>query len=201
APRLVDYLGETSQAHYTGFKALLDGLGIAYVENHRLVRGLDYYNQTVFEWTTDKLGAQATVCGGGRYDGLIEELGGKSAPSIGFAMGVERLLLLVSEYGSLTVESAPDVYIMQQGEGSVLAAMKAAQALRSAGFDVLQYNGGQSLKAQMKKADGSGARFALIIAESEVSDGTVTLKDLRGSQGQQTVAAGEAAALLTEWKA
>ena len=120
APRLADYLGEASRAHYAGFKALLDGLGIAYVENHRLVRGLDYYNQTVFEWTTDKLGAQATVCGGGRYDGLIEELGGKPAPSIGFAMGVERLLLLVHEYGNLQADAAPDIYVIHQGGDTLL---------------------------------------------------------------------------------
>ncbi|MDO4695957.1 MAG: histidine--tRNA ligase [Neisseria sp.] len=200
APRLVDYLGETSRTHYAGFKALLDGLGIAYVENHRLVRGLDYYNQTVFEWTTDKLGAQATVCGGGRYDGLIEELGGSPAPSIGFAMGVERLLLLVHEYGRLESHAAPDVYVMQQGEGSLLAAMKLAQDLRTGGLDVLQYSGSQNLKAQMKKADASGARFAVIVGESEAAAGQATLKDLRGGAEQQTVSAIDALAILTEWK-
>lgn len=200
APHLTEYLGEASQAHYRRFKAMLEGLGIAYIENPRLVRGLDYYNQTVFEWTTDKLGAQATVCGGGRYDGLIEELGGKPAPSIGFAMGVERLLLLVREYGALQYQSAPDIYVMHQGEGADLQAMKYAQTLRSAGFIVLQHCGGQSLKAQMKKADAGGARFALIVAQSELESGTVTLKDMQGGHGQTTVAAEHLTDTLQQWK-
>ena len=199
APRLLDFLGEASLAHYRQLKALLDGLGIAYTENPRLVRGLDYYNLTVFEWTTDKLGAQATVCGGGRYDGLMEELGGKAAPCIGFAMGIERLLLLVQEYGSLSADHAPDVYVMQQGEGSILAAMRHAAALRAAGFDVQQYCGSQSLKAQIKKADASGARFALIVGESEAAAGSATLKDMQGSRGQITLAAADVIATLTEW--
>ncbi|ROV55373.1 histidine--tRNA ligase [Neisseria chenwenguii] len=200
APRLVDYLGEESQAHYRCFKTMLDGLNIKYVENPRLVRGLDYYNQTVFEWTTDKLGAQATVCGGGRYDGLIEELGGKPAASIGFAMGIERLLLLVHEYGSLKADAAPDVYVIHQGDGADLQAMKYAQALRAAGFDVMQHSGCQSLKAQMKKADASGARFALIVAQSELESGSATLKDLQGTHGQQTVAAADLINTLQQWK-
>ena len=199
APALVDYLGEASRAHYDSFKALLDGLGIQYKENRRLVRGLDYYNQTVFEWTTDKLGAQATVCGGGRYDGLIEELGGKPAPSIGFALGIERLLLLVREYGSLKAEAAPDIYIMQQGEGSTLAAMRHAAALRAAGYAVAQYCGSQKLKAQIKRADQSGARFALIVAEQEVADNSVTLKDMRGSHEQTTVPAADLTEQLKQW--
>lgn len=200
APRLTEYLGEASQAHYAQFKTMLDGLGIAYVENPRLVRGLDYYNQTVFEWTTDKLGAQATVCGGGRYDGLIEELGGKPAASIGFAMGIERLLLLVHEYGKLNVPAAPDVYAMHQGEGAALKVMQYAQNLREAGFDVLQHSGQQSLKAQMKKADASGARFALIVAQDELAAGSATLKDMQGGQGQQTVAAADLSTTLQQWK-
>lgn len=200
APRLVDYLGEASRAHYGRFKAMLDGLEIAYVENPRLVRGLDYYNQTVFEWTTDKLGAQATVCGGGRYDGLIEELGGKPAASIGFAMGIERLLLLVHEYGSLQVNAAPDVFAMHQGEGADLQVMKHAQALRAAGFNVLQHSGYQNLKTQMKKADQSGARFAVIVAQSELENGTVTLKDMQGKHEQQTVDAADLINILQQWK-
>ncbi|MDO5069491.1 MAG: histidine--tRNA ligase [Neisseria zoodegmatis] len=200
APRLTEYLGEESLAHYERLKAMLDGLNIAYVENPRLVRGLDYYNQTVFEWTTDKLGAQATVCGGGRYDGLIEELGGKPAPSIGFGMGIERLLLLVHEYGSLTYRTAADVYAVHQGEGADLQVMKYAQQLRAAGFDVLQHSGSQSLKAQMKKADGSGARFALIVAQNELSDGTVTLKDMQGKHEQTTVDAALLTTTLQQWK-
>ena len=200
APRLTEYLDKASQAHYAQFKTMLDGLGIAYVENPRLVRGLDYYNQTVFEWTTDKLGAQATVCGGGRYDGLIEELGGKPAASIGFAMGIERLLLLVHEYGKLNVPAAPDVYAMHQGEGAALKVMQYAQNLREAGFDVLQHSGQQSLKAQMKKADASGARFALIVAQDELAAGSATLKDMQGGQGQQTVAAADLSTTLQQWK-
>lgn len=199
APRLVDYLGEDSQKHYQTFKDLLTGLGISFVENPRLVRGLDYYNQTVFEWTTDKLGAQATVCGGGRYDGLIEELGGKPAASIGFAMGIERLLLLVREYGSLKTESEPDVFVMQQGEGATLQAMKYAMQLRDNGFAVAQFSGSTKLKNQFKRADQSGARFALIIAESELENQQVTLKDLRGEKGQVTVPAAQLMNQLQAW--
>ena len=201
APRLTDYLGEESRRHYDTVKSLLDGLGIRYTENPRLVRGLDYYNQTVFEWTTDKLGAQATVCGGGRYDGLIEELGGKPAASIGFAMGIERLLLLVRDYGSLHADNAPDVFVMQQGEGSTLAAMQYAAALRKAGFNVAQFSGSTKLKNQFKRADDSGAKFALIIAESELENRQVTLKDLRGGKGQVTVPAAELITQLTQWSA
>ncbi|MRN39130.1 histidine--tRNA ligase [Neisseria sp. N95_16] len=200
APRLVDYLGGESRTHYSRFKAMLDGLNIQYTENPRLVRGLDYYNQTVFEWTTDKLGAQATVCGGGRYDGLIEELGGKPAASIGFAMGIERLLLLVHEYGTLQANAAPDVYAMHQGEGAALQVMQYAQALRAEGFNVLQHSGYQSLKAQMKKADGSGAHFALIVAQDELAEGKVTLKDMQGEKGQITVAAADLINTLQQWK-
>lgn len=200
APKLVDFLGESSQNHFHAVKELLCGLGIKFVENPRLVRGLDYYNQTVFEWTTDKLGAQATVCGGGRYDGLLEELGGKPAASIGFAMGIERLLLLAREYGSLKTDHAPDVFVMQQGSGARLAAMKYAAELRAAHLNVAQFFGDAKLKNQFKKADDSGARFGLIIAESELADNTVTIKDLRGERGQITVAAAQMVSQLTEWK-
>lgn len=200
APRLLDYLGEESQKHYQQFKDLLTGLQIAFVENPRLVRGLDYYNQTVFEWTTDKLGAQATVCGGGRYDGLIEELGGKATPSIGFAMGIERLLLLVRDHGSLKTDFAADVFVMQQGEGAALAAMQYATQLRGAGFNVAQFSGSTKLKNQFKRADQSGARFALIIAENELENQQVTLKDLRGERGQITISANQLINQLNEWK-
>ena len=199
APRLLDFLGEASLAHYRQLKALLDGLGIAYTENPRLVRGLDYYNLTVFEWTTDKLGAQATVCGGGRYDGLMEELGGKAAPCIGFAMGIERLLLLVQEYGSLAADDAADVYAMHQGEGAALQVMRYAGQLRGAGINVLQHSGSHSLKAQMKKADAAGTRFALIVAPDELAAGTVTLKDLHGRYPQTTVAADALLTQLQQW--
>ncbi|MCP2040450.1 histidyl-tRNA synthetase [Neisseria sp. HSC-16F19] len=199
APRLIDYLGEDSRAHYQGLKTLLDGLGIAYVENPRLVRGLDYYNLTVFEWVTDKLGAQATVCGGGRYDGLLENLGGKPAPGIGFGMGIERLLLLVREHGCLKADNRADVYAIYQGEGALLPLMQTAAVLRGHGVNVLQHCGVHSLKNQMKKAAASGARFALIIGEDEAAKGEVTLKDLHGSHGQVTVAAEQTYTQLQQW--
>lgn len=199
APRLIDYLGAESLAHYNTLKNMLDGLGITYVENPRLVRGLDYYNLTVFEWTTTKLGAQATVCGGGRYNGLIEELGGKPAPAIGFALGIERLLLLVQEFGKLHVNNAPDVYVIHQGEGSSLKAMQHIVLLRAAGLNVYLHCGDQSLKAQLKKADASGAAIAVIVAQDEQLNNTLTLKNLRTHE-QQTVAAEAALQLIQQWK-
>ncbi|MDF7676488.1 histidine--tRNA ligase [Neisseriaceae bacterium ESL0693] len=199
APRLIDYLGSASLAHFDALRQLLDGLGIEYVVNPRLVRGLDYYNLTVFEWTTDKLGSQATVCGGGRYNGLIEELGGKPTSAIGFALGIERLLLLVQEYGQLAIQNPPEIYALHQGEGSVLPLMQAASLLRAAGLAVYVHCGEQSLKAQMKKADASGARFALIVAQDEVNSGTITLKNMDTHQ-QQTVAPESAVALIQQWK-
>ena len=199
APRLIDYLGAESLSHYNTLKNMLDGLGITYVENPRLVRGLDYYNLTVFEWTTTKLGAQATVCGGGRYNGLIEELGGKPAPAIGFALGIERLLLLVQEFGKLHVNNAPDVYVIHQGEGSSLKAMQHIVFLRAAGLNVYLHCGDQSLKAQLKKADASGAAIAVIVAQDEQLNNTLTLKNLRTHE-QQTVAAEAALQLIQQWK-
>lgn len=199
APRLIDYLGAESLAHYNTLKNMLDGLGITYVENPRLVRGLDYYNLTVFEWTTTKLGAQATVCGGGRYNGLIEELGGKPTPAIGFALGIERLLLLVQEFGKLDVNNAPDVYVIHQGEGSSLKAMQHIVLLRAAGLNVYLHCGDQSLKAQLKKADASGAAIAVIVAQDEQLNNTLTLKNLRTHE-QQTVAAEAALQLIQQWK-
>ena len=199
APRLIDFLGEESVAHYQSLKNLLNGLGIDYVENPRLVRGLDYYNLTVFEWTTDKLGAQATVCGGGRYNGLIEELGGKATPSIGFALGIERLLLLVQEFGQLTVNNVPDIYVMHLGAGTNLTAMQHAAVLRAAGLNLYVHCGDQSLKAQLRKADASGASMALIIGQEEQINNTVTLKNLRTHE-QQTVSADTVLKLIQDWK-
>ena len=199
APRLIDFLGEESLIHYQSLKNLLNGLGIDYVENPRLVRGLDYYNLTVFEWTTDKLGAQATVCGGGRYNGLIEELGGKASPSIGFALGIERLLLLVQEFGQLTVNDAPDIYVMHLGDGTNLTAMQHAAVLRAAGLNLYVHCGDQSLKAQLRKADASGAAIALIIGEEEQINNTVTLKNLRTHE-QQTLSADTVLKLIQDWK-
>ncbi|MDN0076439.1 histidine--tRNA ligase [Crenobacter sp. SG2303] len=188
APRLYDYLGEESRAHYEGWKAMIAALGIEFVENPRLVRGLDYYNQSVFEWVTTELGAQGTVCAGGRYDGLIEQLGGKPAPGIGFGMGMERVLLLLQEKNLLPAQRSVDVYLLQQGEGAPLYAMQLAKQLRDGGYSVIQHLGEGSFKSQMKKADGSGARYAVIVGENEIASGQAVLKPLRGDVAQQTVA-------------
>jgi len=201
APRLSDYLGEQSRAHYEGWKAMITSLGIDFVENPRLVRGLDYYNQSVFEWVTTELGAQGTVCAGGRYDGLIEQLGGKSAPGIGFGMGLERVLLLLQDKGLLPAARNVDVYIVQQGEGAAMYAMKLAQQLRSAGLSVIQHLGEGSFKSQMKKADGSGAEFAVIIGENEMATGQAVLKPMRADVAQQTVALAQLAAAIAAIKA
>jgi len=196
APRLYDYLGDESRAHYEGWKAMIAALGIDYVENPRLVRGLDYYNQSVFEWVTTELGAQGTVCAGGRYDGLIEQLGGKPAPGIGFGMGMERVLLLLQEKNLLPAQRSVDVYLVQQGAGAPLYAMQLAKQLREAGYSVVQHLGESSFKSQMKKADGSGARYAVIVGENEIASGHAALKPLRGDAAQQTVALGELVATL-----
>lgn len=188
APRLIDYLGAESRAHYDGWKAMIEAVGIRYVENPRLVRGLDYYNQSVFEWVTTELGAQGTVCAGGRYDGLTEQIGGKPAPGIGFGMGMERVLLLLADKDLLPARKAADVYIVQQGEGAPVYAMQLAQDLRAAGLSVIQHLGEASFKSQMKKADQSGARWALVVGENEIRQQQVAVKPLRDGTEQQTVA-------------
>lgn len=185
APRLVDFLGDDSLRHFEGVQVILKDAGIPYRINHRLVRGLDYYNRTVFEWVTTRLGAQGTVCAGGRYDGLVEQLGGKPAPAAGFAMGVERLLALWSEAGGVAAPEAPDVYVVHVGEQAMRVAFRAAEALREHGFVVLTHCGGGSFKSQMKKADSSGAAMAVIIGEDEAAAGEVGLKPLRGPGAQQ----------------
>ena len=200
APRLSDYLGDASRAHYEGWKALIDALGIPYVENPRLVRGLDYYNQSVFEWVTTELGAQGTVCAGGRYDGLIEQLGGKPAPGIGFGMGMERVLLLLAEKGLLPARRSVDVFIVNQGQGATAYAMQLAQSLRVAGHSVIQHMGDASFKSQMKKADGSGAAVALIIGENEVANAQVVVKPLRADAAQETLAVADVAAAVSRFK-
>ncbi|MEE2870241.1 MAG: histidine--tRNA ligase [Pseudomonadota bacterium] len=193
APQLADYLNEDARAHFEGLKALLDANGIAYKVNPYLVRGLDYYGKTVFEWVTDALGAQGTVCAGGRYDGLVAQLGGKPTPAVGFAMGVERLILLI-EQNRPELSAPVDVYVMAMGD--VLApAMALSEQLRDALPDraVQLHCGGGSFKSQMKKADRSGAAIALIIGEDELASGVVMVKPLRG-QGEQTqVAQGDIA--------
>lgn len=179
APKLIDYLGEASLAHFEGVQRVLRDAGVPFTINSRLVRGLDYYNLTVFEWVTDKLGAQGTVCAGGRYDGLVEQLGGKSTPACGFAMGIERLIALIQESGGAPAAPAPDVYLVHQGEAASRLAFRVAEGLRDHGIDVLLHCGGGSFKSQMKKADGSGANFAVVIGDDEAATGEAQLKFLR----------------------
>ena len=179
APKLMDFLGEASLAHFNAVRAVLDAAGLEYRVNTRLVRGMDYYNLTVFEWVTDHLGSQGTVCGGGRYDGLIEQLGGKPAPAVGFGLGIERLLLLLQELAVPVPSSAPLAYAVIPAAGALVAAMVAIEALRRAGVSVLMHAGGGSMKSQFKRADASGARHALIFGADEVARGEVSLKDLR----------------------
>lgn len=179
APKLIDYLGVESLAHFEGVQRVLRDAGVPFTINPRLVRGLDYYNLTVFEWVTDKLGAQGTVCAGGRYDGLVEQLGGKPTPACGFAMGVERLVALIKDSGGEPSAPAPDVYVVHQGEEAARLAFRVAEGLRDQGIDVLLHCGGGSFKSQMKKADGSGAAFAVIIGDDEATTGEAQLKALR----------------------
>ena len=179
APKLIDYLGAESLAHFEGVQRVLRDTGIPFKINPRLVRGLDYYNLTVFEWVTDKLGAQGTVCAGGRYDGLVEQLGGKPTPACGFAMGIERLIALIKDSGGEPAAPAPDVYIVHQGDAASRLAFRTAEGLRDQGIDVLLHCGGGSFKSQMKKADGSRATFAVIIGDEEAASGEAQLKSLR----------------------
>ena len=185
APRLSEFLGAESIAHYQGVKRLLDDAGVRYIENPRLVRGLDYYNLTVFEWITDALGTQGTICGGGRYDGLIEVLGGKATPAIGFAIGLERLLELYLEVNQPDDTADLDVYVVHQGEGTSRRAFTLAEELRDAGFAVVLHAGGGGFKSQMKRADGSGAAVAVILGENELNAGTAAVKVLRGESKQE----------------
>ncbi|AVF94366.1 MULTISPECIES: histidine--tRNA ligase [Vibrio] len=184
APRLSDYLGEESKAHFAGLCELLDAAGIEYTVNERLVRGLDYYNRTVFEWITESLGAQGTVCGGGRYDGLVEQLGGKPTPAVGFAMGLERLVLMLETLELTDVRRSVDVYVVTAGEGTMMAGMKLAELLRESipGVRVMNHFGGGNFKKQFKRADKVGAVVALVLGENEVADNTVVLKDLAGGE-------------------
>ena len=179
APRLFDYLGEESRAHFDAVCARLDDAGIAYQLNPRMVRGLDYYNLTVFEWITDKLGAQATVCGGGRYDGLFELLGGKPAPAVGFAIGMERLIDLWEQYAPALTVPECDVYIVHQGEDAQRRAAIMAESLRDAGVSVVVHAGGGSFKSQFKRADASAASIAVILAGDELAAGSASVKMLR----------------------
>jgi len=188
APRLLDHLGAASLAHFEGVQQVLKDVGIAYSINPRMVRGLDYYNLTVFEWVTDRLGAQGTVCGGGRYDGLFEEIGGKPTPACGFAMGLERLLELVRESRAPEPAAQCEVYLVHQGSAADRMAFGVAEELRNHGLSVMQHCGGGSFKAQMKKADASGAVLAVILGEDEAASDEVSVKHLRQEREQMRVA-------------
>lgn len=177
APKLIDTLGAESRIHFDKLCALLTSAGVAFKINSRLVRGLDYYNRTVFEWVTTKLGAQGTIAGGGRYDTLVERLGGKATPACGFGIGLERVFLLMQEYG-ITAESNPDIYLVNVGELAEKQAFSYAETLRAAGLSVVMHVGGGSFKSQMKKADRSGARFAAILGDDEVQLSEISLKPL-----------------------
>ncbi|GHW41139.1 histidyl-tRNA synthetase [Vibrio cholerae] len=197
APLLSDYLDAESKQHFAGLCELLDAAGIEYTVNQRLVRGLDYYNRTVFEWITESLGSQGTVCGGGRYDGLVEQLGGKPTPAVGFAMGLERLVLMMETLGNTDVRRSVDVYMVTAGEGTMMAGMKLAEQLREQvpGLRVMTHFGGGNFKKQFKRADKVGAAIALVLGEDEVAAQTVVVKDLAGGE-QNTVAQAEVAKLL-----
>jgi histidyl-tRNA synthetase len=189
APQLLDFLGEASLAHFAALKNILDANGVAYSINPRLVRGMDYYNLTVFEFITESLGSQGTICGGGRYDYLIEQIGGKPAPAVGFALGVERVLELVRESGLLPVAPVPEVYAVIPDVAAVPQVLQTLQMLRAAGVSAQMHAGAGegmgSMKSQFKKADSSGARFALIFGADELARGEVTIKSLRDGSGAQ----------------
>ncbi|KQW36706.1 histidine--tRNA ligase [Rhizobacter sp. Root404] len=199
APQLMDFLGEASLAHLNAVRAILDAVGLTYRINPRLVRGLDYYNLTVFEWVTDLLGSQGTVCGGGRYDGLFEQLGGKPTPAVGWGMGIERMLLLLEAVGVAVPAGAPDVFAVVPAAEAMPVAVALCETLRSAGVSVQMHAAGAeswgSMKSQFKRADASGARHALIFGADELARGEVALKNLRDAQApQRTLALADVAA-------
>ncbi|HEY1459264.1 MAG TPA: histidine--tRNA ligase [Casimicrobiaceae bacterium] len=199
APKLLDHLGVASRAHFDGLQQLLTDHGIAFKINARLVRGLDYYNRTVFEWMTNRLGAQGTIGGGGRYDGLFEQLGGKPTPACGFAIGIERVILLLEQStlaADIASAAAPDAYIVHVGDGAAPLARSLAETLRDEGLRIVVNAGGGSFKSQMKRADASGARHALIIGEDEVAAGRIAVKPLRGVGEQLTFLPGQLAARI-----
>ena len=201
APLLRDFLGDASRAHFDAVLRTLDAHGIAYTVNPRLVRGLDYYNLTVFEWITDRLGAQGTVCGGGRYDTLIEQMGGKPAPACGFAIGVERLIELLKEVAPPALPAVLDVYLVHWGENSESQALSLAEDCRAHGLSVQMHCGEGSLKSQMKKADQSGASLAILMGDDERANQVVTIKPLRGQAGltqQDQVAMSVAAVVVRD---
>ncbi len=197
APKLLETLGESSRTHFEKLCQLLQSAGIAYTINHRLVRGLDYYNRTVFEWVTTKLGAQGTIAAGGRYDNLVERLGGERTPACGFGIGLERVFLLMQEYGATAVNS-PDIYLVNVGELAEKQAFSAAEELRNAGLQVVLHAGAGSFKSQMKKADRSGARYAAILGDDEAAAGEISLKPLLQAGEQKRCKLDEVVKLIGE---
>ena len=193
APSLLDRLDQESREHFEQLRAFLDAAGVVYKVNPRLVRGLDYYGKTVFEWITEHLGAQGTVCAGGRFDGLVEQLGGKPAPAVGFAMGVERLVALLEDTGVPMPERAPHAYVIAVGDSALAYAMTLSEDLRESlpGLRMLMNCGGGGFKNQFKRADQSGAELALVIGDDEAASGRVGVKDLRGDAEQQTLSEAE----------
>ena len=191
APKLSDYFGDETAEHFAKVQQYLDAAGVKYVVNEKIVRGLDYYNRTVFEWVTSSLGSQGTICAGGRYDGLVEQLGGKATPAVGFAMGLERIILMLETLElNADVKGDVDIYSILVGEGTDIAGFKVSELIRDElpGLKMMHHCGAGNFKKQMKRADKSGAKVALIIGESELESGCVTIKDLQGKSEQQTVA-------------
>jgi histidyl-tRNA synthetase len=184
---LSDFMDNESKQHFEGLRGLLDDNGIAYTVNPNIVRGLDYYNKTVFEWITTTLGSQGTVCGGGRYDGLVEQLGGKPSPGVGFAMGIDRLSLMLAEKMELSKDA--DVYVVSHGNAARATALRLAESIRDqlSGKKIVVHCGDGKFKSQMKKADASGADLALVLGEDEVATGTVGIKSLREGGAQSTI--------------
>ncbi len=201
APKLIEHLDAESIEHFERLKAHLDDLGIAYVINPNLVRGLDYYNRTVFEWVTTELGAQGTVCAGGRYDGLVEQIGGKATPAVGFAMGIERLTALLMDHNKVPVLAQPDIYMVLVGDNVQRSGLKLSETIRQALPHVnVQMNcGGGSFKSQFKKADRSGARYAVVLGEQEVKDQVASIKPLRETTEQVSVSWSELIECLAEY--
>jgi histidyl-tRNA synthetase len=202
APNFYGYLDDESRVHFERLRELLDAAGISYEVNPRLVRGLDYYCKTVFEWVTDKLGAQGTVCGGGRYDGMIEQLGGKPTPAVGWAMGVERMILLLQEMQQepAGLGQQADVYLAHMGDAATVRTMQLAEQLRTdiPGLRLLWHCGGGSLKNQMKKANRCGAKLVLIMGEDELAQGQIQIKPLQGQDEQQSISLDQVSAHVAE---
>jgi histidyl-tRNA synthetase len=197
APRLADDLDEASAAHFEQVQAVLRQAGIVFRINLRLVRGLDYYNRTVFEWVTGKLGAQSAVCAGGRYDGLVEQLGGKPAPACGFAIGLERLIGVVEAEAAHIPRPAPDLYVVHQGDAAAQWAWRVCERLRDRGLEVVLHCGGGNFKTQLRKADASGAAFALVLGADEAAAGKVSFKPLRQAAAQMLVDVDEVSDLVS----